>query len=78
MGLEHGEGARGAHAFENIVRSFLTFLRHRRTFNLCTLRMHFIDSHCVVFTGAPKEILDAGKALVAYIEAVKKEYDVCS
>ncbi|CAI8043929.1 E3 ubiquitin-protein ligase SHPRH [Geodia barretti] len=54
MGQEHGEGARGAHAFEKIVRSFLTFLRHRR---------------------APRKILDAGKTLVAYIEAVKKEYD---
>ena len=31
-----------------------------------------------VFVGAPREILDAGKTLVAYIEAVKKEYDVRS
>ena len=32
----------------------------------------------LLFTGAPPEVLDAGKTLVEFIEAVKKEYDVRS
>ena len=30
-----------------------------------------------VSSGAPKKLLDAGKAFLGYFEAVKKEYDVC-
>ena len=30
-----------------------------------------------ISSGAPKKLLDAGKAFLGYFEAVKKEYDVC-
>ena len=36
--------------------------------DLCTL--------CRDHTGAPKKLLDTGKAFLSYFEAIKKEYDV--
>ena len=33
---------------------------------------------CVFVADAPEEVLDSGKSLLTFIEAVKKEYDVSS
>ena len=78
MGLEHGEGSRGTHTFEKIIRSFLAFLRHKRKYYCAHTITVWISKALFLVAGAPQELLDAGKTLVAFIEAIKKEYDVCT
>ena len=84
VGQGHGEGSRGVHMFEKIVRSLLSFLRNRRMYSpyiTCVYIVRLVSTcanHLTWTTDAPKGLMDSGKAFVAYFEAVKKEYDVCS
>ena len=83
VGQGHGEGSRGVHMFEKIVRSLLSFLRNRRMYSpyiTCVYIVRLVPTcvNCLTWTtDAPKGLMDSGKAFVAYFEAVKKEYDVC-